>query len=75
MTKGEARFRRFEGARLHIDGALEGQSVRVYLANGERALGVIEVVGWRTGTYKVRIGRRKPHVSVSCVWPVVEVPA
>ena len=74
MTKREARFRGFEGARLRIDGALEGQSVRVNLANGERALGVIEVVGWQTGTYKVRVGRRKPHVSVTSVWPV-EVPA
>lgn len=59
MTGREARFRKREGIS-------EGQ--RVYVFHGEdRKVGVVEIVGWQTGTYKVRVGQRKYHVSMTQV--------
>jgi hypothetical protein len=59
MTVGEARFRR-------IEGISEGDTVSVFHGH-KRVVGVVEIVGWRTGTYKVRVGRRKHHVSMTQV--------
>lgn len=59
MTKREAAFRKCEGI-------TEGDTVSVF--HGEdRVTGVVEIVGWQTGTYKVRVGRRKHHVSLTQV--------
>lgn len=59
MTKAEAQFRRSEGIS-------EGDTVSVF-HGADRVSGVVEVVGWKTGTYKIRVGRRKHHVSMTQV--------
>jgi hypothetical protein len=35
--------------------------------NGEYVAGLVHTVGWRTGTYRIKVGRRLHHVSVTQV--------
>lgn len=48
--------------------AVEGEQVLVRDDQGEEwRTGTVLVVGWQTGTYRVQVGRRKRHVSMTQV--------
>lgn len=59
MSRAEARFR-------EVTGLTEGDTVLV-TDGPETSTGTVVVVGWRTGTFRVRVGRRIRHVSVTQV--------
>jgi hypothetical protein len=66
MTVREQRVRKAmlpEGAKVlvRLTGCAEAPEQDVWTA------GVVKVVGWQTGTYRIRVGRQLHHVSLTQV--------